>query len=145
MRNTRGVDSYRKNKVLTGSPGDLMLMLYDEGIRVCALGRKFIDEKNYDEACLNLLKAQRIVEELMNSLKADVYPEMIANLRRLLEFAYSRLMEGNVAQDTALISEAEKVLTDLRDIWRIAIDNAKAEAYESACAQTTPGNIELSA
>lgn len=144
MTNERGLDSYRKNKIVAGSPGELMLMLYEESVRVCGVGAGKMEEGDLNEAFGLLLKGQRIVEELLTSLRDEVYPEMVANLRGLLRFAYSRMIEGNLTQDADCVREAEKVLSDLRDIWCVAVDKARSEAFDES-EEDAPRGIELSA
>ena len=68
---------YRANSVLTASPGQLVLMLYDGALRSMALARLSLAKPAADrgrimESNTHLLKAQRILVELQATLKMDV-------------------------------------------------------------------------
>ena len=44
----RGYDAYAKNKILTASPAELTLMLYEGAIKFCNIAITAIEEKNIE-------------------------------------------------------------------------------------------------
>ena len=68
MTNASGYDMYQKNKVMTASPAELTLMLYEGAIKFINVAIMGIDQKNIEKAHNNIVKATRIIEEFRNSL-----------------------------------------------------------------------------
>ncbi len=121
-----------------------MLMLYDGAIRFCREGADAMEKDDYDLSFASLTRSGLIIDELAKSMRDDVYPEMIANVRRLLGFAYTRIAEGNLAQEPALIDEAATVLNDLREMWGEAVQRSRSEASDESDDQLER-RVELSA
>ena len=59
---------YNNNKVLTASPAELTLLLYEGAIKFCNIAMMGIEEKNIQKAHDNIKKAQAIIEELQATL-----------------------------------------------------------------------------
>ena len=97
MTNASGYDMYQKNKVMTASPAELTLMLYEGAIKFINVAIMGIDQKNIEKAHNNIVKATRIIEEFRNSLDFkypvakdfDVVYEYI--LRRLVKLTFIRI------------------------------------------------------
>lgn len=68
MTNASGYNMYQKNKVMTASPAELTLMLYEGAIKFINVAIMGIDQKNIEKAHNNIVKATRIIEEFRNSL-----------------------------------------------------------------------------
>ena len=67
MTNASGYDMYQKNKVMTASPAELTLMLYEGAIKFINVAIMGIDQKNIEKAHNNIVKATRIIEEFRKS------------------------------------------------------------------------------
>ena len=52
----RGYDTYAKNKILTASPAELTLMLYEGAIKFCNIAIVAIEDKNVEKAHVNITK-----------------------------------------------------------------------------------------
>lgn len=144
MTHATGTHPYRKTQILTASPSELMLLLYNAAICFCEQAKRKTEEKKYDDTHTLLVKAENIVMELSSGLRSDVYPELVDNLRRLLEFVFYRLFEANVSRNPRCIDEAVDVLTALRDAWVDGVDKAAKEAQPVGTTQPV-GSVELSA
>jgi flagellar protein FliS len=136
--------SYRKTQILTASPVELMLMLYEAAIAACEQARDRINARDYESSHVLLVRAENIVSELSAGLRRDVHPELVSNLARLLEFVFYRLFEANLSRGTRCIDEALMVLTTLRDGWREAAGQADDPAGDEAMGEPH-GGLELSA
>ena len=66
MTNASGYDMYQKNKVMTASPSELTLMLYEGAIKFINVAIMGIDQKNIEKAHNNIVKATRIIEEFLS-------------------------------------------------------------------------------
>jgi flagellar secretion chaperone FliS len=129
------LDTYRKNAVETASPLQLVVMLYDGALRFMDAGRRAMVAGNRWEKNQNLQRAQRILAELMSSLDMDKGEEVAKNLFALYSFCYSRLVEANLEDDTNLIDQPIRVLTELRDSWskvEAGLRQQQSEAQDAA-------------
>jgi len=137
---------YLKNAVMTASPEQLQLMLYDGAIRFARQARGAIERKAFDDACEKLIRAQRIVAEMQNGLQRDVNPTLCEQLGQLYQFVYNRLVEANLKHDTAAIDEALTILEHQRETWLLLMERIKsAEAgppsTERSHAAETPATL----
>lgn len=120
----RGYDpyaQYKKTKVETSSPGELVLLVYDEAIKCCKLAVKAIENKVPEAAHNNIIKVQDIIDELSYSINKDQGGEIAENLLALYEFMKTRLIEANLKKDTQIVNEVHDMLLDLRQTWQEAI------------------------
>ncbi|MTT31573.1 flagellar export chaperone FliS [Terrilactibacillus sp. BCM23-1] len=110
---------YQQNSVMTASPGELTLMLYEGCLKFIKQGREAI--KNQDRSTQNtvLQKAQTIINELIVTLdrKQPISDEMLP----LYDYINRRLIEANIKNDPTILDEAEELVTNFRDAWREVI------------------------
>lgn len=126
---------YLENKVLMASREELLLMLFDGGIRFAGQAWAKLEAKEYPEYCALLLKSQNVVRELMAALKREELGEDLhANLMNLYQFVLTRLAKANLKKEKALIDEAVKILTHLRETWAQAIEKDRREKYPELAA-----------
>lgn len=52
---------YANNKIMTASPAELTLMLYEGAIKFSNLAVMAIEEKDVEKAHVNIMKVQRII------------------------------------------------------------------------------------
>ncbi len=109
--------SYLRTKILTATPEQLQLMLYDGAIRFIDQGRAALEQKQFDRSYEALTRAQNILLELNCSLRPDVAPEMCRNLSALYTFLYLRLVEANISHDAASLEDAARLLRYQRETW----------------------------
>ena len=123
---------YREQNVMTASPGELTLMLYDGCVKEIKLMRMYIDEGGIEKANEASLQAQAILSELMRSL--DMRYEMAKELYSLYEFIVSELVYANVHKSGRNVEQVLEILLDLRDTWQkaIRINRQKALKTEGA-------------
>lgn len=107
---------YEQNAVLTATPGELTLMLYNGCIKFIKQARVAMQDKNIELKNNLLKKAQAIINELMVTLdrKQSISKELLA----LYDYMHRRLIEANMKNDSAILDEVEKMITDLRDTWK---------------------------
>ncbi|MFD6443206.1 flagellar export chaperone FliS [Peribacillus sp. NPDC060186] len=111
--------SYQQNSVNTASPGELTLMLYNGCLKFITLGKKAIAENNFQEKNTNLIKAQKIIKELMVTLKIDL--TISKELMFLYDYLNRRLIEANIKSDLDILEEVEGLVMDFRDTWKEAV------------------------
>lgn len=108
-------DQYKQQGVLTASPTELVVMLYEGCIKQLKLSKIFIEEKNYEGANNAIKKAEDIVTELVMGL--DFNYEMARDLLNIYEFVQRSLLELNATKDPEKIEPIIGILEDLRSAW----------------------------
>ncbi len=129
-----GVNPYLKTKVMTASPEELRLMLYEGAIRFCRQASMAIEKKDFETSYNNLMKAQKIVLELSTSLKHDVAPELCEKLAALYTYIYRRLVDANINRDTAAIDEAIELIDYEKQTWELLMQKMHSGANKTAAA-----------
>lgn len=118
-------EAYKKQQVMTATPEALTLMLYNGCLKFIKEGVEQLAEKNYEASNTSFQKAQNIISEFRITLNMDY--EISHQLLPLYNYAYDRLVEGNMKSDPALIQEAADIMTELRDAWAQAMKKAREE------------------
>ena len=124
MVNT-AADAYKGQQVMTATPEALTLMLYNGCLKFIKEGVEALAEKHYETANESLQKAQNIISEFRVTLNMDY--EISHQLLPLYNYAYDRLVEGNMKSDPTIIAEASDIMTELRDAWAQAMKKAREE------------------
>lgn len=115
--------AYQQNSVMTASPQELTLMLYNGCLKFMKLARKAMEEKRFEEKNTNFIKAQNIIQEFRSTL--DPVAEVSESLEQLYEYIHSLLVTANMKNDTAALEEAEGYIVELRDTWKQAMGQLK--------------------
>ena len=121
-------DAYRRQNILTASPIDLIIMLYDGLHKDIQLASRAIGKNNMDAAHKYLIKAQDIVAELINCL--DLSFSMASDLMSLYEFILRTLGEANAAKDATTLEAILEIVETLRETWKEVGELDKASPRE---------------
>jgi flagellar protein FliS len=118
---------YKEVAAKTSTPGELLIALYD-GLFRFLLGAKHCLENGQRGRGSELIsKSHAIISELFMALDHKQSPELCERLAAVYDFCLSRLTEANMKSDVVKIDEVIRVLTPLREAWRIAVPKAQAE------------------
>ncbi|MCI8652997.1 MAG: flagellar export chaperone FliS [Angelakisella sp.] len=117
---------YQQQSVMTMTPGEMLLKLYDEVITQLNAVRQFNVEKDYQGANASLKKAQRIITYLNQTL--DFQYEISGSLSALYDYFLRRLVDANVHKDNAPIDEVLPMITELRETFAQADKNSRSGA-----------------
>lgn len=109
-------NAYKNNAVNTASKGNLLLMLYDGGIKFLRFAVIAIEDKNIQKANEYLIKTQNIISELMVTLNFDT-GEIAKKLYSLYEYMNNELIEANITKDKEKVIVVKEMLEDLRNTW----------------------------
>lgn len=110
------INMYQRNAIMTASPAELTLMLYDGAIRFCNIAIIAIEKQDIEKAHTNLKKAQAIISELRITLDHK-YP-VWEDFDRVYDYIYRRLVEGNMSKDVDIVEDALKYIREMRDTWK---------------------------
>jgi len=118
---------YQNNSVNTSTPGELTLMLYNGCLKFIQQAKRAMEDNHIEEKNKSVQKAQAIISELMLTLDTS-YP-VAENMLILYEFANSRLIDGNIKNDSAMFDEASSIITEFRDTWKRVIQINRQKQY----------------
>jgi flagellar protein FliS len=148
--NSNNINKYQRTKILTASPEQLQLMLYDGAIRFCEQAREAINEKDIEKSYILMSKAEKIVMEMCNSMRDELAPETCSKMRALYLFCYERLVTANLKKDSKSLDEALDVLRHMRETWCLLMDKLAEEKAENqpvavSISNSEEGNQEIGA
>ena len=116
-------NQYNRNKVLTASPAELTLMLYDGAIKFCNIALIGIEQKDVVKTYENLVKAQDIINELRSTLN---YKYAVAkDFENIYRYIFDLLVEANIKKDKESVDKALVEIRDMRDIWKQIMEKNK--------------------
>ncbi|KAA5804426.1 flagellar export chaperone FliS [Thermoanaerobacterium thermosaccharolyticum] len=118
---------YKRNSIMTASPEELVMMLYNGIIRFVNEAKQAIDDRNIEGAHNSITRAQDIVLELMSTL--DMQYDISKNLYSIYDYISRRLIEANLKKDKVALDEVESLVSDLKDTWGKAMDKVRAKVY----------------
>ena len=107
---------YTNSKVLTATPAELTLMLYDGAIRFCNEDEMAVEAKDVQKAHNNIIKVERIVDYLRQTL--DMKYPVAEDFERIYSYLSSRLIQANLKKDLEILREVNSHLHEVRDTWK---------------------------
>lgn len=107
--------TYNQDKVLTASPIELVIMLYEEAIKQLKMAGFAIEEKKYESANKHLIKVQDIISELIKCL--DLQYDIGQELLRIYDFLLNETVQINLKKDKTRIEPVVNMLTELKTAW----------------------------
>lgn len=119
--------AYLRTKVLTASPQELRLMLYEGAVKFCRQARHAVAKSDFEGMYHAIVRAQNIVLELSTSLNHDADGELCRRLAALYNYIYLRLVDANMERDPAAIDEAIRLLDFQRETWTMALRKLEDE------------------
>ncbi len=119
--NSNAPNPYLRTKIMTASPDELRLMLYDGCLKFCrqAAAELEKDKPHFEAVYENFMRAQKIVLELSTSLNHGVAPELCEKLSALYTYIYRLLVDANLERDPAKVAEAIRLMEYERETWAL--------------------------
>ncbi len=115
-------NNYRNNQVLTASPEQILIMLYDGAIRFVRQARFAIEDGRPGDKAIAISKAIAIITEFSNTLDHKVGGEIALDLSRLYDFMIRELAAVNAKSEISRLEPVENILLDLREGFVGAIE-----------------------
>jgi len=122
-----GYAQYNNSKILTASPAELTLMLYDGAIKFCNIAIIGLEQNNMEKTHNNIVRVQRIIDEFRSTLDHK-YP-VAEDFDRVYVYILQRLYEANIHKDKEILEEVLTHLRSMRDTW---IEVMKANRLKGA-------------
>lgn len=107
---------YQNNKVMTASPAELTLMLYEGAIKFCNLAITAVEQHDIQKAHTNIIKVEKIIDYLRQTL--DMKYPVAQDFENIYEYLSKCLIEANVKKDIEILNEVNGHLHSVRDNWK---------------------------
>ncbi len=119
---TSPVQHYVTQSIMTASPGQLVLMLYDGALRFMAQARAGFalppdSARRIETINTAILRTEAILQELRANLDHTSGGDLAENLHQLYDYYLRRLLEANLRKDETALVEVENLVRELRDGW----------------------------
>lgn len=109
--------AYRQNAVLSASPAQLVIELYDGARRFLRQAAEAMGEREIERAHNKLRRAEMIIDHL-NGVIDDDQGEIAPHLHAVYAFYLAHLNEARMKQDPGKVREVSRMLGQLREAWR---------------------------
>lgn len=113
---------YNNSKVLTASPAELTLMLYEGAIKFCNIAMIGLEQKDIEKAHINIIKVEKIIDYLRKTL--DMKYPVAQDFENIYVYLHQRLMEANAKKDPEILKEVKEHLNSVRDTWKEVMKKA---------------------
>ncbi len=107
---------YNNSKVLTASPAELTLMLYEGAIKFCNIAIMAIEKKDIEKSHINIVKVENIINYLQSTL--DMKYPVAEDYDRIYTYLQQRLAQANIKKDPEILREVCGHLRTVRDTWK---------------------------
>ena len=115
--------AYQGAKIQTANPAELTLMLYDGAIKFCNIALLAIENGNVSKANENMIKAQRIINRLRETLDHK-YP-IAKDFDKVYIYINEKLVEANIHKDVETLEHALKQIRVMRDTWKEVMEKTR--------------------
>jgi flagellar protein FliS len=116
-------NAYKTQQIMTASPEELTLMLYNGALRFVSESVRAIENNDLEQANQKNLRVQDIIHEFMITL--DTQYELAQSLMPLYEYMNHLLIQANVKKNVAPLLEVKDMLIELRDSWAEAMKSVR--------------------
>lgn len=115
---------YANNKILTATPAELTLMLYEGAIKFCNLAKIDLEKNEYGDAMHHVQRARAIITELQSTL--DFKYEVAKDFDLIYTYVLQLMKDCNKDHDVETLDKILDELRELRDIWKQVMKTARA-------------------
>lgn len=110
-------NAYRESAVMTASPAQLVVMLYDGAARFLKQAEVIAAEGAWGDAGERITRADMILDELLITLDLEQGGEIASRLQAIYVFCKRLLIEARLERDVERIRSTAAMLADLRESW----------------------------
>jgi len=124
MQNQRNDAHYTVAKIMSASPLDLILIMYEQLFELIPDIKKNIQAKSFTATKPDVERAQAIVDELINALDFDL--DISRDLGAIYFYIRDRIMIANIRFDEAIWDHIEETLRPLYEGFKNAAQQIDA-------------------
>jgi flagellar secretion chaperone FliS len=114
---------YNTSKILTASPAELTLLLYEGAIKFANIAILKIEQGDIEAAHNNIVRTERIIDYFRETL--DMKYPVAEDFERVYLYLSGRLIEANTKKDKEILEEVVTHLRSMRDTWKEVMKTAK--------------------
>ncbi len=121
MSYTSQAAAYREMEVLSATPGQLVVILYDHLLVSLRRARLAVDAGNFEMRSSTLEKCRAILTELLVTLDEERGGSIARELSGLYTFILAELVDVGVRPDVVRLDRLTAVVTELREAFAGAV------------------------
>ena len=125
MLQQNGYAQYKNSKIMTASPAELTLMLYDGAIKFGNIAIVAMENKGPAKAHENIVRVENIIQNFRETLDKR-YP-VWQDFENVYVYLLRRCHEANMKKDPEIMEEILKHLRSMRDNWKEVIKKAASD------------------
>ena len=122
--------AYLESQVMSASPEELVVMLYDGAIRYLRQASGAYRDGRREVSRERIRQAQAVIDELNRSLDMS-HGELPARLRSIYSFCTRHLIESTAASDPDGFDKVASLLSELRESWATIAERRPAVAQSA--------------
>ena len=131
MLKQNGYAQYQNSKIMTASPAELTLMLYEGAIKFCNIAIVAMENKDPAKAHENIVKVEKIIQNFRETLDKR-YP-IWEDFEKVYVYLLRRCHEANISKDPEIMEEVLRHIRSMRDNWKevmkvVAVDKTNPQA-----------------
>lgn len=108
---------YREMDVMSASPGQLVVMLYDHLLVSMRRAKIAMEARNVEQRVKLLDKSRTILSELLVTLDYEKGGDVAKNLSGLYTFLLSELVDVGIRSDARRLERLTGIVAELRDAF----------------------------
>lgn len=125
MIKQNGYAQYQNSRIMTASPAELTLMLYEGAIKFGNVAIIAMENKDPAKAHENVVKVEKIIQNFRDTLDKR-YP-VWEDFEKVYVYLLRRCHEANIAKDPEIMEEVVKHLRSMRDNWKEVMKKVAAD------------------
>ena len=114
---------YNNSRILTASPAELTLMLYEGAIKFGNIAIMKMEQKDIQGAHNNIIRVEKIIDYLRETL--DMKYPVAQDFENIYVYLSERLIMANSRKDPEIMEEIVTHLRSVRDNWKEVMKRAK--------------------
>ena len=116
MLKQNGYAQYQNARIMTASPAELTLMLYEGAIKYGNIAVLAMQNKDPAKAHENVVKVEKIIQNFRDTLDKK-YP-IWEDFEKVYVYLLRRCHEANIAKDPEIMEEVVSHIRSMRDNWK---------------------------
>ncbi len=137
MLKQNGCAQYQNSRIMTASPAELTLMLYEGAIKFGNIAIVAMENKDPAKAHENVVKVEKIIQNFRDTLDKK-YP-IWEDFEKVYVYLLRRCHEANIAKDPVIMEEVVKHLRSMRDNWKEVMKKVATEKGNPAAQAKVAG------
>jgi flagellar protein FliS len=122
MLKQNGYAQYQNSKIVTASPAELTLMLYEGAIKFGNIAVMAMENNDPAKAHENIVKVENIIQNFRETLDKR-YP-VWQDFENVYVYLLRRCHEANISKDPEIMEEVIAHLRSMRDNWKEVMKSA---------------------